>query len=179
MAESLDVFNEMKQFVEFDDETAQLLVELAPMVEKHGAAITDRFYVRLGNSPKLAALIEGRVDALKETHHRWMGELVAGSYGDAYFESRLRIGLAHVRVNLDPYYVEGVLTHLRNEGLAAIATDYADHPKLRQLEQAWIKVLDLDLMTINLAYSEERLDRLTKFTGMRRGLIERCIKQGA
>lgn len=124
-------------------------------------------------------MIEGRVNALKATHRRWMQQLVEGDYGEAYFESRIRIGMAHVRVNLEPYYVEGVVTHLRNDGLAAISEDFADDPQREAMQQAWIKILDLDLMTINLAYSEERLDRLTKFTGMRRRLIEQCIKKGA
>ena len=40
------------------------------------------------------------------------------------------------------------------------------------------RTLDLDLLVINLAYGEERLERLTRFTGMSRKLIERCIRKG-
>ena len=40
-----------------------------------------------------------------------------------------------------------------------------------------VKVLDLDLMIINLAYGEERLERLSSFTGMSRKLLERCVTQ--
>jgi hypothetical protein len=39
-----------------------------------------------------------------------------------------------------------------------------------------VKILDIDLMIINLAYSQETIDRLSKFTGMSRKLIERCIQ---
>ena len=178
MTDTMEVYNEMKEFVGFTDETAALLVRLQPMVAKHGGGITDRFYDLLGKYPKTAAQIEGRVDALKATHKRWMAELVGGDYGEDYFNSRLRIGLAHVRINLDPYYVEGVVTHLRNEGAAAIAEEFAGDADLADLQAAWVKALDIDLLVINLAYAEERLDRLTKFTGMRRRLIERCIQRG-
>jgi truncated hemoglobin YjbI len=45
----------------------------------HGAAITDQFYQRLAANPEQARMIEGRVDALKRTHNRWMSELFAGT----------------------------------------------------------------------------------------------------
>jgi hypothetical protein len=41
--------------------------------------------------------------------------------------------------------------------------------------QALIKILDIDLMIINLAYSQETIDRLSSFTGMSKKLIERCV----
>ena len=40
-----------------------------------------------------------------------------------------------------------------------------------------LRVLDLDVMIINLAYGDERLARLSEFTGMSRKLIERCVVQ--
>ena len=50
----------------------------------------------------------------------------------------------------------------------ALQADYA---------RSVVRILDLDLMIINLAYGEERLERLSQFTGMSRKLIERCVTQ--
>lgn len=178
MAADIAVFETMKGFVTFGPADVENLVRLRPVLEKHGSAITDRFYLRLAENPETAAFIEGRVDALKRTHHRWMMELCGGEYGHAYFENRIRVGMAHVRIGLDTWWVEGVMSFLRTEAVEAIRAEVSDSDVCARLYQSLVKILDLDLLIINVAYAEERLDRLHNFTGMSRKLIERCIKQG-
>ena len=51
-----------------------------------------------------------------------------------------------------------------------------DPEQLKALTGSLLKVLDLDLAIINLSYQEDRLDRLSDFTGMKRALIENIIK---
>ena len=172
------VFESMKSFLKFGDDDARHLASLRPLFEAHGGAITDTFYERLGAVETTAKLIEGRVDHLKGTHRRWMLELFDGQYGQAYFENRLRIGMAHVRIGLEPWWVEGVMSFLRTASAEAIAAAEPDAAKAAVLHGSLCKLLDLDLLVINMAYAEERLDRLTRFTGMSRKLIERCIVKG-
>ncbi len=175
MATPTEVYALMKGFLDFGDADVAYLAALAPVFEKHGARITDGFYDTLTRYPATAGLIDGRVDALKKTHHRYLGELFAGDYGDSYFQSRMKVGHVHVRIGLDPYFVEAVMSYLRTEGLLAIreelGADSAGHVA------AYIKILDLDLLIINLAYGDERLNRLAKFTGMSRRLLENCIQR--
>ncbi|MEL6349539.1 MAG: protoglobin domain-containing protein [Myxococcota bacterium] len=170
-----EIYEEMKRFNNFDDQDVDNLKSLGPVFDKHGAAITDAFYEQLGQFEETAKLLEGRVDSLKATHKRWMRELFTGDYGQAYFDNRRRIGDAHVRINLSPYYVEGVMAFLRRAGLEAINAEVPDRGEAQKKYQSLLKMLDLDLFIINLSYSEERLSRLVKFTGMSRKLIERCI----
>jgi hypothetical protein len=178
MAAPIEVFEDMKSFLHFDDEDMQRLVQAGPIFAKHGPAITDGFYDELGRHAETAAMIEGRVDALKKTHARWMSELFGGDYGQSYFENRLRIGQTHVRIGLDTWWVEGVMSYLRTAGNRAILSEVADRGEAEKTFAALCKILDLDLLLINVAYAEERLERLTNFTGMSRKLIERCIKKG-
>lgn len=179
MADPSAVFPQMKQFLEFGDGDIANLVRLAPVFAKHGAAITDQFYTILGQYPETARLLDGRVDALKATHKRYLGELFAGDYGETYFQNRLRVGQVHVRVGLDAFFVEAVMSFLRTAGLLAIRQEVADPVEAQALTVSYIKLLDLDLLIVNLAYGEERLTRLTKFTGMSRRLLENCISRGA
>ena len=178
MGVSSDMFEKMKDFVEFGEQDVENLKALAPTFARHGGEITDRFYESLGRYPETAKLIEGRIDALKSTHKRWMGELFAGEYGEAYFQDRLRIGQAHVRVKLDPFFVEAVMSFLRSAGRLAIREEERDPARAAQLSTSYLKVLDLDLLVINLAYGEERLSRLTNFTGMSRPLLQRFMGMG-
>lgn len=176
MSETSEIFQEIKNFIGFTDRDVEALRSIAPIFAADGAAITDLFYVKLARDPEQKALIEGRVEALKRTHNRWMAELFAGKYGGAYFDNRWKIGLTHVRVGVRPWWVEAVTSFLRTEGLGLL-TDKIDDPGQRtRAVQALVKILDIDLMIINLAYSQETIDRLSKFTGMSKKLIERCVQ---
>lgn len=179
MQGNIDVFTELKRFLDFGDQDAENLRGLAPVFATHGAAITDAFYEKLAGVPETARLIEGRVSALKATHARWMGELFQGDYGDAYLGNRWKIGLTHVRVGVPPHYVEAVVSFLRTESEKLLQREYGDAARVASLHGSLTKILDLDLMVINLAYGAERVDRLCKFTGMSKKLIEKCIEKGA
>lgn len=171
-----EVFEEAKRFLKFDANDVANLKVLAPILSRHQQAITDYFYEVLGQTPETVKLIAGRVDMLKRTHGVWFSELLGGQYEQSYFESRWRIGLAHVRIGLGPHWVEGVMSIVRTKALAALAQEIADSKELANRYASLLKVLDLDLCVINLAYQEERLVRLTRFTGMKRGLIENVIR---
>lgn len=176
MDHPVELFHTLKTFLALDDEDVANLVALAPVVEKHGDRITDEFYELLGRYPTTAKVVEGRTDALKKTHRAWMRDLVAGSYGDDYLASRWRIGLAHVRIGLDPYWVEAVMSFIRTQMLLAIAEEEKNADRLAALQRSFTKICDLDQMVINLSYQEDRIERLTDFTGMKRALIENIIK---
>ncbi len=177
MTEQLPVFQDLQRFVGFTAADAAALRTLAPIFAVHGAAITDAFYERILDQPETAALVAGRLDHLKRTHLKWMGELFVGEYGAAYLHDRWRIGLTHVRVGVPPMWVEAVVSFLRTVSLELIAREVADEAQRTACSQALIRLLDLDLAIINLAYAEDRLDRLSEFTGMSRKLIERCVVQ--
>lgn len=177
MAETSEVFSEMKSFLDFGDEDIENLKSLAPIFEKHGGAITDAFYETLGQYGTTAKLIEGRVDALKATHGQWMTELLAGDYGDAYLQRRMKIGQVHVRIGLPPYYVEAVMNNIRVGGHHAMNQEISDKAEVDAKYASLVKILDLDLLIINMAYSEERLDRMSSITGMSRKLVERLINK--
>jgi len=176
MSETHAILQEIKDFIGFTDADVTALRAIAPTFATHGAAITDLFYVKLARDPEQSKLIEGRVDALKRTHNRWMSQLFAGEYGEAYFDDRWRIGLTHVRVGVKPWWVEAVTSFLRTEGVGLLTHEIADPQQRVGSVQALIKILDIDLMIINLAYSQETIERLSQFTGMSRKLIERCVQ---
>lgn len=170
------LYDRLKSFIAFSPDDVANLVALKPVAAKHGPTITDAFYTRLGETPETAKLIEGRVDSLKKTHQAWLMGLVGGDYGAAYLESRWRIGLAHVRIGLDTYWVEGVMSFIRTEMVKAIGLEIADPKDATAKAASLLKACDLDLLVINLSYAEDRLDRLTSFTGMKRALIENIIR---
>lgn len=171
-----ELFEDIKRFLDFGPDDVEALRSISGWVADHGPAITDAFYETIQRTPAVAGFVEGRVEHLKKTHIAWMRELVGGEYGDAYFASRWKIGLAHVRIGLDPIWVDGTMSLIRSKALVALAEHAEDKERLTRAQASLVKACDLDLAIINLAYAEDRLDRLTEFTGMKRPLIENIIK---
>lgn len=173
--DNLDQFNWAKEFMGFSDADAEHLKTLAPIVAEHGQGITDSFYETLQSYPDTAAKVEGRVEGLKKTHLNYMGELVAGDYGEAYFKSRTKVGEVHVQQGIKPHWVEAVMSIIRAQLIGLISSHFDDADERKAKCQAVIKICDLDLLLINFAYADERLERLASFTGMTRRLIENVI----
>lgn len=171
-------YEDMRQFLSFDEDDVARLQRLAPVFEKHGPAITEAFYDALLAYPKTATIVEGRVDALKKTHIRWMGTLFEGEYGKPFFEAQYRVGEVHVAQDIHPEFVEGVTTSLRLGGRRAIAAELGSTEEAALAYDSLVKILDLALLTINLAYQDERLSRISGFTGMSRKLLENIVRHG-
>lgn len=169
-------FEWAKEFVGFSADDARHLADMAVLVELHGPGITDHFYQVIQSTPETAAMVEGRVDHLKRTHMGYMKQLVGGTYGSDYFESRIRVGKVHVQQGIEPHWVEAVMSIIRTQLVSLISNHFADSDERSAKARAVLRICDLDLLLINFAYAEERLERLSKFTGMGRKLIENVIK---
>lgn len=176
MSDQLQLFNKLKEFVNFGPQDEANLKLAGPLLEKHFARIADEFYETIGQYPEAAKHIEGRTDALKKTHFSWMQSLFAGEYGETYFESRWRIGMAHVIHGIEPFWMESVMNLIRTSTLRALIDETDNAQQAGESYASLLRVLDLDSLIINMSYSEDRLDRLTEFTGMSRNLIENIIK---
>ena len=169
-------FEKLKRFVSFDDDDVARLRALAGLMARIGPLLTDAFYEVLGSEPETAQIIDGRIEALKTTHRKWLQELVAGDYGEDYFRSRIRIGQIHVIQDLAPAWVEAVMSIIRTKALQAMAMEFTDSRELASSMASFLKICDLDMLLINMAYADERLERLSSFTGMKRALIENIIR---
>lgn len=165
-------FEKAKAFSKFDELYAPVLPGLKEIVMKHQDAITDAFYGALSNDEVAAKIVAGRVDQLKATHKVWMEELFNGTYGDAYFERRYKIGETHVKAKIAPYFVEVITSFLRRAFAEILINE--DPAAL----QAALAILDLDALIIVGAYHEDRMRRMSEVTGMNQNLLETLMSFG-
>lgn len=171
------LFSDMKAFLAFDAADAENLGTLTDFVGDQGPEISEQFYTSLGAYPATAKIIEGRVDALKRTHLDWMLDLTNGEYDRGFFDRQFRIGEVHVAVGIEPAFVESVMSVMRQQFEVRLKVAFgADRGG--ELYRSLVKILDLSLMVINLSYQDERLARISGFTGMSRNLIENLVKKG-
>ena len=96
-------------FLGFSSEDAGRLVELRGLFESIADEVVDQFYNYLKSFEETARYLEDSdlVDKLKTVQRRHFLEFCRGRYDSEYVESRLRVGMAHARINLPPRWYLG------------------------------------------------------------------------
>lgn len=103
------------QFLDFGPADHARLARAASFIESIADGMVEVFYERILAYPATASFLTdpALVARLKAAQRRHFIELCNGPYDAAYFESRLRVGLAHARIRLDPYlYLGGYLIQI-------------------------------------------------------------------
>ncbi|HEY2774639.1 MAG TPA: protoglobin domain-containing protein [Candidatus Binatia bacterium] len=103
------------QLLGFGEADRQRLVHLSPFLESIADDMVEVFYHRILSIPDTARFLEDPVlvASLKKAQRRHYIELVSGTYDADYFESRLRVGMTHARIRLDPnLYLTGYLVQI-------------------------------------------------------------------
>jgi hypothetical protein len=167
--------DQLKALFGFTAEDAANLRRVGPLMARHQGEITDRFYQLLEAHPETARRIAGRLDGLKRSHAAWVRELFSGVYDEAYYDRRWNIGLTHVKVGVEPFWVDGVMSLMRRLVLEALAVEIDSAAELARLQASLLKLIDLELMIINLAYQEMRY---AKDERIRRALVDNLVPPG-
>ena len=152
---------DITQCVGFGPEDAQRLRALAPVARPFVKRVVDRFYDQLLTHPTAAAVFTGgseQVDRLRASLTDWLKDLLSGTYDQAYFDRRLRIGTIHVRVGLPQHFmVTGM--HLVREELARHLFE-AKLPDLRMSLVSLDRILSLDLAIMLQSYQESHSEQV-------------------
>lgn len=129
-----------------EDEAA--LAELRAFAREHVDAIVDAFYEHLLHFDETRGFLRdpAQVRNLKGMQRAYFLRMMDGRLDAKYFESRLRVGAAHARIDLKPSWYIGTFNlyfRLVSERLAA---HFADQPaRLAPLLRSWSKIIFLDM----------------------------------
>ena len=110
-------FDEIKSYAGFTHEDEERIRTLRPVVSPYFDAIGVVFYDTLVAHPRARGVFTGpeQIERLRKSLKRWLEELFAGEYGDDFFESRQKIGKAHVDVGLLPQFMFGAMSLIRHQ----------------------------------------------------------------
>ena len=92
------------ELLDFSTHDAELLSSFAPVVAQNLDALVDEFYRVQISIPEIALLI-GDLDTfnrLQAAQRKYVIDLFAGMYDLEYVNNRLRIGLVHKRIGVEP-----------------------------------------------------------------------------
>ena len=164
-----------RQFSGLNNDNAELLKTIQPRVEGHLDAVTDTFCARLQQIEETAFFLEGRLDALKKTHRRWLDEIFSGDYGEDYVAEMFRVGETHVNVRLPLEFMSGATTIVADALIPVLREIADDESEYTQASRALNAVLGFSLMIMQESYHAtslaNELSRFLKVTGMSRELF--------
>ncbi|MBC2769824.1 EAL domain-containing protein [Pusillimonas minor] len=104
-----DEIHQRKAFLELTDEDALRLRRAHELLGKESKRFADAFYAHLSRFDAIKPLLEGdgRLDRLKHVQGQYFNTLTAGDYGPDYVRDRLRVGLVHQHIGLEPTWYLG------------------------------------------------------------------------
>jgi hypothetical protein len=166
-----------KQFTGLTPDLEHALIGLSSEMKPRLPGITDSFYSVLHDIPKAKPFLEGRIDALKQTHIGWLEQVFSGPYDADYVRAMYHVGDVHVKVELPVEFMAGAMTLVSvrlNELLGEILVD--DKSRLKKATAAVNSVLGFTLMVMQQSYETSRLaeelEKFLKITGMSRTLFD-------
>lgn len=159
-------YRELQSYIEWTEDDARRVAAAAPLLDPYLPALIDDFYEEIRRHPETCKAITGgqaQIDRLRVTLLRWLRELLAGRYDEAFVEQRWRVGWRHVEIGLDQVYANAALARMRT-GLVRAAQEFwrGDLAEQRATVRSLNKLVDLDLAIIQAAYQAEYADRVQR-----------------
>ena len=98
-----------KAFLGFDETDVSLLTELHARLQDVSRHLVNDFYTHLLQFEETRRFIPDApsLERLKQTQAAYFDSLTAGDYGHAYVHQRLRVGIVHQHVGLEPKWYIG------------------------------------------------------------------------
>lgn len=154
-------FLELKRYVDLSEADCKVIWDLYPVVEPHFAELCEDFYAEILRHPSAASVITGgtvQVERLKQTLYLWLTEFFRGPYDEVYAKKHWKVGSRHVQIGLNQSFTQVAMTRLRTGIMRIVFNAFQGEPdRLKSMELAIGKMIDLDLAIIQLAYEEELL----------------------
>ncbi len=166
-----------RQFTGFSKEMESTLNGLSEQIMPHLPEVTDSFYSVLLEIPKAQPFLDGRIDALKQTHIRWLEQVFSGPFDVEYTKHMYQVGDVHVKVGLPVEFMAGAMTLVSTRITEFLGEIYQnDSVQLKQSIAAVNAILGYTLMVMQQSYESSRLaeelERFLKITGMSRTLFD-------
>lgn len=136
-----------KKFLQFEARDISLLLQ-AREVLKDKEGLSDNFYHHLLDDPELRQFLpdQATINRLKQSLATYFDDLTSGDYNWDYIRDRLRLGVVHQRIGLQPQWYLGGYRKYLSELLPALWQRLQAQPKvfLRTCD-ALAKVVCLDV----------------------------------
>ena len=150
-----------KRFLELGEHDLALLREVHALTSADGASFSAAFYDHLFEFGELRALLKDEATATRLRHAQsaYFRSLTAGDYGADYVRDRLRVGVVHERIGLEPKWYIGAYRKYLAEIFPLLSSRFdGDSKRLADAFNAVLKVVvfDMGLALDTYAHASQR-----------------------
>ncbi|MCA1855703.1 EAL domain-containing protein [Massilia oculi] len=152
---------ERMAFLELRPEDLVLLRELHALAAQDSDTFSDGFYEHILAFPQLRSLVgdDSTIQRLKHAQAAYFRSLTAGDYDGGYIRDRLRVGLVHQRIGLEPKWYIGAYRKYVSGMFELLWSHFHDDPaRFRAMCDCVLKVvcLDMGLALDTYAHADQR-----------------------
>jgi two-component system, NtrC family, sensor histidine kinase HydH len=158
-----DQFEGIRRYVAFDADASATLADFYTHVAPHVPDIIEDFYATIESDPEARAVISGpeQVTRLKRSLEQWLIGALRGPHDLSYVANRKRIGLVHVRINLQQRFMLTAMNRIRLRLEEHVADFHSnDHELQRRVRRALNQLCDIELAIMLDAYHEYLSERI-------------------
>jgi diguanylate cyclase (GGDEF)-like protein/PAS domain S-box-containing protein len=129
---SASAIAERLSYFDIGPEDLAVLREIRPALQQHLHAVVEMFYQRLRDVPHLKDMLDDTAVAqrLHRAHLAYFDSMASGTIDGSYVHDRLRIGLVHQRIGLEPVWYIGAYRQYLGELAPRIHMLLEDRPHL-------------------------------------------------
>jgi signal transduction histidine kinase len=149
--------------LEITEADAQSLRSLRQAFREFGQEFAERFYQHLLSHARTASLLQDpqQLAALKTIQANYFSELLESTLDDSYFENRLRVGLAHQRIGLEPAWYLGAYNQYIQLTFPIFAKAFGNNlDKVLPFLLSLVKVIFLDISLALRTYYQSATEQL-------------------
>jgi uncharacterized membrane protein (DUF373 family) len=152
-------FREIKGDYRFTHEDEKRLAVLQPLMEEHGEEVMSTLGLWIMGTKGAAQFFsdESRKEHVFSAQNVWFRELFSGTYDNRFYEKLIRIGLTHVKHNVDAHYMNRAVNLVKNACIGIIQKNEENKVEATNKIISVGKILDISLDVITTAYIEEEL----------------------
>lgn len=151
-----------KTLLSFTAEDVQALVGVRAIVDRKSHELVSEFYKSQIDIPEIALLI-GDADTLNRmqvAQRRYILDLFGGVYDSEYVNNRLRIGLVHKRIGVDPKLYLAAVHSLRDMLIRTISDEVPDSPARSAAFVALDKLIFFDVTLVFDTYIRSMMQEI-------------------
>jgi diguanylate cyclase (GGDEF)-like protein len=150
------------ELLSFTDRDAESLAEFAPFIAENLDSLVDEFYRVQTSIPEIALLI-GDLDTFKRlqiAQRKYVLDLFSGLYDLEYVNNRLRIGLVHKRIGVEPRLYLSATHLMRSLLVDFIVRSIADRGAADAIVVALDKLIYFDVTLVVETYIRSMLSEI-------------------
>lgn len=156
---------ESMQLLRLDATQLALLKEFQPIIERDVDDIVKRFYAHITAVPGLKEIIDqhSAVERLYITQKKYLLSIFTDKIDENFLMWRVKIGEAHKRINLPPFYYLSSYQTLYDEILPRIFQHYRKKPEQAlRLSLALLRIFSFDQQVVMASYITSYVSEIDK-----------------